>query len=243
MSYAVQEYVSFTGLYLTCNNQYGADSSAFFNAVTGRSQVTRFNKLLPAPMQMKKSLLEMIASEAERAKQGDKAHIIAKINSLQDTDIINALYKASKAGVKIQLNIRGICCLQPQKGKTSSNIEVVSVIDRYLEHARIFYFYQGGKPKLFIASADWMTRNLEKRVELMIPIEDPVSKKRLIHILESAFKDNQNAHSILADGTSKRIEKKGKKFRLQAHLQSTAEAAYKELNFKRTTTLEPHTPS
>jgi len=227
---------------LTCDPQLGADASAFFNAVTGRSQITRFNKISPAPTHMKAKLLELIGSEATRAKKTGSGHIIAKVNSLQDLDIINALYKAAKAGVKVQLNIRGICCLNPKHKKAAGNIEVISVIDRYLEHARIFYFAQGDSPQLFISSADWMTRNQEKRVELMIPIEDRASKKRLIQILKAAFKDNQNAHEILADGSSQRVEKKGKRYRMQEALQRQAEDAFQKLKFKRTTTFEPHVP-
>ncbi len=166
--------------YLTSRPAYGADASLFFNAVTGRSKLTRFSKLVPAPTHMKPRLLELIAAEAKRAKNGEPASITAKINSLQDQQIIEALYQASKAGVKINLNIRGICCLKTttlHKGrKEAKNIRVVSVIDRYLEHARIFSFHHGGSPLVFIASADWMTRNLDKRVELMIPVEDKPSR-------------------------------------------------------------------
>jgi len=158
--------------YLTARDNYGNDASAFFNAITGRSKLPQLKKLIPAPTQMKRTLVEKIRSEAKRAKSGEVAKIIAKVNSLQDLDIIDELYKASQAGVKIQLNIRGICCLKTGDKTFSENIEVVSVIDRYLEHARIIYFHQGGDQEVYIASADWMTRNLEKRVELMIPIQD-----------------------------------------------------------------------
>ncbi|MBT8043800.1 MAG: polyphosphate kinase 1 [Verrucomicrobiae bacterium] len=235
--------------YLTARAAYGADASLFFNAVTGRSKLTRFRKLVPAPTHMKPRLLELIAAEAKRAKTGEKAEITAKINSLQDKEIITALYKASKAGVKINLNIRGICCLKtadPEKGrKEARNIRVVSVIDRYLEHARIFSFHHGGTPLVFIASADWMTRNLDKRVELMIPIEDKACKKRLQGILDAAFKDNCNGFEIIDDGSSQRIErKKGKKrYRMQEDHQQKARKAAKARSHERSTTFEPHTPS
>ena len=215
--------------YLPSRPAYGADASLFFNAVTGRSKLTRFRKLVPAPTHMKPRLLELIAAEGKRAKNGESASITAKVNSLQDEDIINALYKASKDGVIIKLNIRGICCLKTSTGgrgrKEANNIRVVSVIDRYLEHARIFSFHHGGSPLLFISSADWMTRNLDKRVELMIPIEDKNCRKRLQTILDAAFKDNCNAHEILENGSSQRIiKKKGqKKFRMQEHLQNNAQ--------------------
>jgi len=229
--------------YLTSRASYGNDASAFFNAITGRSKLPTLKKLIPAPTQMKRTLIEKIRSEAKRAKSGENAHIIGKVNSLQDLDIIDELCKASEAGVKIQLNIRGICCLKTQQ-KNSENIEVVSVIDRYLEHARVIYFHQGGDQEVYIASADWMTRNLEKRVELMIPIQDKAAKKRLLDILNLAFEDNTNAHVIQADGTSERkVVGKGKKKRLQQSLQKAAEKATKVEAFKQSTTFEPHTPA
>ena len=230
--------------YLTSRNSYGNDTSAFFNAITGRSKLPKLKKLIPAPTQMKQTLLEKIRSEAKRAKEGEHAHIIAKVNSLQDKDIIDALYEASAAGVKIQLNIRGICCLKTDDPKLSKNIEVVSVIDRYLEHARIMFFHQGGDKDLYIASADWMTRNLEKRVELMIPILDQAAKKRLLDILSAAFTDNSNAYTIQADGTSIRKEPgKEKSFRMQHSLQKAAEKSAKAQTHFQTTTFEPHKPS
>ena len=234
--------------FLTARPAYGADASLFFNAVTGRSKLTRFRKLVPAPTHMKPRLLELIAAEAKRAKDGEPASITAKVNSLQDEEIINALYKASRDGVKINLNIRGICCLKTTTGgrsrKEANNIRVVSVIDRYLEHARIFSFSHGGDPLLFISSADWMTRNLDKRVELMIPIEDKASRKRLQTILDAAFKDNCNGFEILENGSSRRVsrEKGQKRFRMQEQLQRQARKAAKARAHERSTTFEPHTP-
>ncbi|MDB4538016.1 polyphosphate kinase 1, partial [Akkermansiaceae bacterium] len=134
--------------------------------------------------------------------------IMAKMNSLEDIDMIEALYRASKAGVKIQLNIRGICCLKTGERKEAKNIEVVSIVDQQLEHMRIFYFHQGGEKEVFISSADWMKRNLEKRVELMTPIHGAKEKSLLISILKACFRDNQNAYLIQADGTSKPKERK-----------------------------------
>jgi polyphosphate kinase len=231
--------------YMTSRPAYGADASLFFNAVTGRSKLTRFRKFVPAPTHMKARLLELISAEAKRAKDGEPAAITAKVNSLQDEEIIKALYQASKDGVKINLNIRGLCCLKTGKRKEAKNIRVISVIDRYLEHARIFSFHHGGDPLLFIASADWMTRNLDKRIELMIPIEDKACKKRLQSILEAAFKDNSNGFEIIDDGTSKRIEReKGKKrYRIQEDLQQKARKAAKARAHERSTTFEPHTPA
>jgi len=231
--------------YLTCKPAYGEDASLFFNAITGRSKLTTFHKLIPAPTHMKQTLLDLIASETERAKQGEVAKIQAKINSLQDKDIIDALYKASKAGVIIQLSVRGICCLKVGTRKEAKNITITSIIDRYLEHARIFSFHQGGSPEVYIGSADWMTRNLEKRVELLIPIEDSSCKNRLLQILEAGFKDNTQAYRILPNGESERIQRtKGSKaFRLQEHLQKQAVKQAQAQAYQRTTTFEPHLPA
>ena len=231
--------------YLTCKPEYGNDASLFFNAVSGRSKLLRFQRLVPAPTAMKPALLDLITGEAERAKQGLPARITAKVNSLQDPDIIAALYKASRAGVEIKLNVRGICCLKPGDPKFSKNIEVVSIIDRFLEHARIFHFHQGGDSKVCIASADWMTRNLEKRVELMIPIEEPALKRRLTRILDTFFQDNTQASLLLPDGSSRRIERaKGQKaFRAQEYFHQQARKAAKAREHERAMTFEPHVPA
>jgi polyphosphate kinase len=231
--------------YLTCKPEYGNDASLFFNAVSGRSKLLRFQRLVPAPTAMKTTLLDLITGEAERAKQGLPARILAKINSLQDPDIIKALYKASKAGVEIKLNVRGICCLKPGDRKYSKNIEVVSIIDRFLEHARLFYFHQGGDSKVYISSADWMTRNLEKRVELMIPIEEAPLKRRMVRILETCFQDNTQASRLLPDGSSQRLVRtKGQKsFRAQEHFYQQARGAAKAREHERSMTFEPHVPA
>jgi len=229
---------------LSCRPELGADASLFFNAVTGRSKLLRFKKLVPAPTAMKPRLLDLISSEAERARQGEPARIIAKVNSLQDPDIIAALYEASAAGVEILLNVRGICCLKTGTNKRARNIRVVSIVDRFLEHSRIFYFHQGGDPELFIASADWMGRNLERRVELMSPIDEPRLQRRLVKILETFFRDNTQASRILPDGSSERIQPgKGEKpFRAQAHFYRRARRAAREREHQRAMTFEPHVP-
>ncbi|MFC7335916.1 polyphosphate kinase 1 [Haloferula chungangensis] len=230
---------------LTCRPEYGADASLFFNAVTGRSKLLRFQRLVPAPNTMKPKLLELIASEAERARQGEPARILAKVNSLQDPEIIAALYEASNAGVEILLNVRGICCLKPGGKKRAKNIRVISIIDRYLEHTRVFYFHQGGDPEIYISSADWMSRNLDRRVELMIPIEDSQARRQVLKILETYFKDTRQASLILPDGTSVRIEpEKGKKtFRAQEYFFRQARRAAKAREHERAMILEPHVPS
>jgi len=186
---------------LTCRADYGADASSFFNTVTGRSRFVHFHKLSMAPFGLRERLHALIRSETERARQGESAEIMLKMNSLEDRQMIEALYEASQAGVKIRLNVRGICCLRPGVKGISENISVISIIDRYLEHARIFWFRQGGKPAVFIASADFMNRNLSKRVELLTPVEGKEARKRLQHILETHFADTARGRILRPDGT------------------------------------------
>ncbi|MDA7615308.1 polyphosphate kinase 1 [Akkermansiaceae bacterium] len=230
--------------YFTARPDFGSDASIFFNAVTGRTKLEHFKVLVPAPTQIKRTLIALIEEETARALEGETAHIMAKMNSLEDIDMIEALYRASKAGVKIQLNIRGICCLKTGERKEAKNIEVVSIVDQQLEHMRIFYFHQGGDNEVFISSADWMSRNLEKRVELMTPIPGAKDKKLLIDILNACFKDNQNACLIQADGTSKPKErKKGeRKFRMQEHLADLFARQAAAAEQARSSSLEPHLP-
>ena len=231
--------------YLTCRPEYGADASLFFNAVTGRSKLVRLQKLAPAPTMLKQRVLELIEGEISRAQQGDTALIMAKMNSLQHPEIISALYRASRAGVEIKLNVRGICCLKTGSRKDAKNIQVVSIIDHFLEHARIFYFHRGGDPDVYISSADWMTRNLDSRVELMTPIEDRSCKRQLIRLLEACFKDNTNSFNIESDGTSTPIlpEKGERTFRLQEHLYKQAAKAARNHARQKATTFEPYLPN
>ncbi len=231
--------------YLTSRAEYVADASLFFNAITGRSKLVRLEKLIPAPTHMKARLIELIDGEALRAREGQPAKIMAKLNSLQDKEIIDALYRASEAGVEIKINVRGICCLKSGKrSKNATSIHVVSIIDRYLEHIRAFCFHQGGDNELYIASADWMTRNLDKRVELMIPIEDKNSKRKIRRMLESCFMDNTQSSEIQEDGTSKKIKPAAgeKPFRLQQFLYNQASKNAKAKSRERATTFEPHVP-
>jgi len=230
--------------YLTARSEYGADASAFFNAVTGRSRPVNFYKLSASPHTLKPRLLDLIASETERALQGQGGRIVAKMNSLQDADIIEALYKAGQAGVEVRLNVRGVCCLRPGVKGLSENIEVISIIDRYLEHARIFMFHQGGRDEVYISSADWMVRNLEKRVELMVPIEDSVCRKRLIRMLGDHFADNVKARVMAGDGSYRlRGRSSGEKaFRVQEVLAKKAWKAARNARRDQSTVLEPHVP-
>jgi polyphosphate kinase len=201
--------------YMTCRDDYGVDASAFFNTITGYSQPMNYHYLHAAPLTLKPRILSMIDSEIQRRKSGQKALVMAKVNSLVDLDVVEKLYEASQAGVKILLNIRGICCLRPGIKGLSDNIKVTSIIDRYLEHARIFYFHNGGEPDVLISSADWMPRNLIRRVELLVPVQDDACKKRLISLLETYFADNTKARTVYSDGTYAVERKKGKR-RIQA---------------------------
>ncbi len=228
--------------FMTSNEELGADAISFFNAVTGYSQPQQFRKLDAAPIGLREKLLEMIAIETEQKQQGRKAKIDAKLNSLVDPEIINALYEASQAGVQIRLNVRGICCLRPDVPDLSENISVTSIIDRFLEHARVFYFYHGGDERVFISSADWMQRNLDRRVELLVPVEDNACRSRLIEILETHFQDTVKAKRLLSDGSYERVRARGRRktLRSQEELHSQAREAVKSAKQSQRTVFEPH---
>jgi polyphosphate kinase len=224
--------------YMTNNPELGADASGFFNALCGYAQPNGFKMISMAPIGMRDKLLELIGYETERALNGKKAVINVKVNSLVDVALSEKLYEAAAAGVKVHLNVRGICCLVPTK-----NITVTSIIDRYLEHARIIHFHHGGKPRVFIASADWMPRNLDKRLELMVPVEDPVCRDRLIQILELHLSDNQNMWKLLPSGSYERIvERDNPAVRSQQVLYEQACEAVAAASKNRRTRFEPHRP-
>lgn len=185
---------------LSCRPELGADLADLFNFLTGYSRQNSYRKLLVAPVNMRDRFLKLINREIENCQNGDTGRIVAKMNSLVDPEIIANLYKASQVGVKIDLIIRGICCLRPGLKDVSENIKVVSVIGRYLEHSRIFYFYNNGKEELYIGSADWMPRNLNRRVEAITPVEDPDLAKELQEILGILLSDNRQAWDLQADG-------------------------------------------
>lgn len=229
--------------YMTARSDYGRDAAAMFNGITGRSQMVGFRKLLPAPMHLKKAVLEHIAFERDQALLGEKAEILAKINSLQDKEVIDALYEASQAGVKIKLMVRGICCLKPQVPGMSENIVVHSLIDRYLEHARLFLFHRAGEERVFLSSADWMTRNLDKRVELMVPVEDRKCAKSLRSILKKQFKDNVQAWYLDADGHyGPAISGQKSAYRLQEHFTKEASKRFHDAQRQAAGVLEMHVP-
>ncbi|MEJ5260743.1 MAG: polyphosphate kinase 1 [Anaerohalosphaeraceae bacterium] len=198
------------------------DTASFFNLLTGLSESVGWSKLVIAPTAMRKRLLELIEREIQLSTPDRPGLIMAKLNALEDKQMCQALYRASQAGVKIRLNIRGICCLRPGVKGLSENIEVVSIVDRFLEHARILYFDNGGRPEVYLASADWMGRNLDKRLELLFPITAPGPQKRLIQMLELYMEDNCQSWQLLPDGSYKLKDTKGKPIRAQQILYEQA---------------------
>ena len=195
---------------ITCHPLMGEDATAVFNMLSGYSEPPTWNRLILAPLWLRNRCVRMIRRETARAREGKPAHIMAKMNSLCDREIIACLYEASCAGVKIELVVRGICCLKAGVPGLSENITVHSIVGNFLEHARIFYFENGGSPEVYMGSADWMPRNLDKRVEIMFPVEDPALKEQVIHILKVQLADNVKAHILQPDGTYEKIDKRGK---------------------------------
>ena len=195
---------------LTCSAPIGEDATAVFNMLSGYSEPLSWNKLTLAPLWLRDKFLELIKRETMHAKNGEKAHIIAKMNSLCDADIIAALYEASNAGVKIELIIRGICCLKTGLEGISENITVRSIVGNFLEHARIFYFYNNGYEEVYMGSADWMPRNLDKRVEILFPIEDENLQQDIKNILDIQLHDTVKAHILKPDGSYDKVDKRGK---------------------------------
>ncbi|HLO48994.1 MAG TPA: polyphosphate kinase 1 [Kamptonema sp.] len=185
---------------LSCREDLGADLTDLFNFLTGYSRQHSYRKLLVAPVNMRDRFLALIRREAEHSKNGKGGRIVAKMNALVDPEIIAALYEASMAGVKIDLIVRGICCLRPGVEEVSENIKAISIVGRYLEHSRIFYFQNGGEEEVFIGSADWMRRNLSRRVEAIVPIEDLEIAKDLQEILGIMLADNRQAWDLQPDG-------------------------------------------
>jgi polyphosphate kinase len=230
--------------YLTAREGYGREAAQLFNALTGGIKLREMKHLTVAPFLLREKLLALINTETKRAGRGEDAGIDIKVNSLQDEKIIEALYAASSAGVKIRLNVRGICCLQPGIKKISKNIEVSALVGRYLEHARILSFHNGGDPRVFLSSADLMKRSLDKRVELMVEVTDDTVKSRLLGVLTGHFKDNTQAYRLESDGTYQRLEpKKGKKaFRAQEHFQRRAIKSAGRVTAAQEMRLLPHRP-
>jgi len=194
----------------TCNEAFGQDASVLFNVLTGYAKATEWQKFSVAPITLRNSFEALIEMETKNAAAGKPAAITAKMNSLSDVAIIQKLYQASQAGVKIRLLVRGICCLRAGIPGVSENIEVSSIVDRYLEHSRIFVFENDGNPQVFLSSADWMGRNLNRRVEVMFPIDDKTLKAELITIMEISFSDNVKRREAQPDGLYHRPSHKGR---------------------------------
>ena len=198
-----------TGI-LTASDSIGEDATAVFNMLSGYSEPASWNKLAVAPIWLKNTVLDLINREAENARAGKPAHIIAKMNSLCDPKVMAALYEASAAGVKIELIVRGICCLRAGVPGLSENITVRSIVGNFLEHARILYCYNDGFEDIYMGSADWMPRNLDKRVEIMFPVEDPQAKAQAKHILDVQLADTMKAYILQPDGTYEKQDLRGK---------------------------------
>ena len=188
----------------TCRESIASDVSSLFNVLTGYSKARNWNKIAVAPTDLRSMFLQRIERETENALAGKPSKITAKVNSLVDKDIIKALYRASQAGVKIDLIVRGICCLKPNIAGISDNINVISIVGRFLEHSRIYYFQNDDSPKIYLASADWMPRNLDRRVEVAFPVDNPDLKKRIVKILDITLNDTIKARVAQNDGTYRR---------------------------------------
>ncbi len=203
--------------YFTCRNDIASDISDIFNLLTGYAPSQTYNKMLVAPRHMRRSISELIDSEISAAKKGEKARIIAKMNNLEDPLIIQKLYEASAAGVKIDLIVRSVCRLIPRKKGLSDNIKVHAIIGRFLEHSRCYYFHNGGNDLYFIGSADWMHRNLDARVEALVPIEHPALKKYLQFVLNTILRDNSQRWLMNSKGKYTRVKRKKNENQISIH--------------------------
>jgi polyphosphate kinase len=225
---------------MTADRAIGEDASAFFNSLTGYSDPPRLKKLALAPTMLRDRVLKLIDRERRRAAEGQAAEIRAKMNSLVDEEIIRALYEASKAGVRIRLNVRGICCLRPGVKGVSDTIEVVSIVDRFLEHSRVLHVRNGGDEEVYLSSADWMPRNLDRRIELLFPVP-PDARKKVLDTLDAMFLDNVKGRRLLSDGTYKRRRpSKGEEpFRAQVQLYRDLRQARERARLGSEVTFEP----
>jgi len=215
----------------TASREFGEDVSEMFNLLTGYSQRRRWRKLVVAPADLLSRVTELINRERTNAAAGRPARIIVKMNALVEPSVLDALYAASQAGVQIDLVIRGICCLRAGLPGVSENIRVTSIVDKFLEHSRVFYFENGGKPEVFLASADWMPRNFFRRIEVMFPIEDPKLRARIVEeILPTMLADNVKARRQRPDGTYVRATPSADKpVRSQVALQTLARESAREV--------------
>ena len=189
----------------TCDEAIGEDATDLFNFLTGYSTQQDYRKLFVAPLNLRQKLSALIEREIGHAKKGEKAHLIIKVNAIVDPEMIELLYEASQAGVQVDLLVRGICCLRPGMKNVSENIRVISIVGRFLEHSRIFYFYNGSAEEIYLGSADLMMRNLNHRVEVIFPVESAEHVRYLRdHVLDLYLKDDARAWRMQADGSYKR---------------------------------------
>jgi polyphosphate kinase len=207
---------------MTADSDMTSDAAAFFNLLTGTSQSVGWNKFTIAPTGLRQRFLELIDREIQASTADRPGLIMAKVNSLQDKEICQALYRASRAGVQVKLNVRGICCLRPGVDGVSENIEVISLVDRCLEHARVFYFRNGGHEEYYLSSADWMRRNIDKRLEILFPVQQDNLRVRLRRFLDTFFSDNVKARRLRSDGTFERRKQTGRLVRAQEVLYEEA---------------------
>jgi len=194
---------------LSTQETYASDVSEFFNVITGHSQPTNYLNLITSPRDMRSELCRLVRTEAENARKGLTAGIVIKFNSLQDRDFIDVLYEASQAGVPVKLIVRGMCCLRPGRANLSENIQVISIVGDYLEHSRIYYFHNGGKPRIFTGSADAMVRSFDRRVESLVRIEHELLQRQLKNILNFNLRDNVNAYLMNEDGSYTKKQRNG----------------------------------
>jgi polyphosphate kinase len=218
-----QQYVDL-GL-LTCDDEMASDVAAFFNLLTGLSEAVEWQQLVIAPTDLRKRFVDLIEREIQVSTPDRPGLIMAKVNALEDVGMCKALYRASQAGVKILLNVRGICCLRPGVKGLSETIHIRSIVDRFLEHARIYYFANGGHEEIYLGSADWMKRNLDRRLEILFPIRNASLRQRLMRILDVYFADNVKAKELMPDGKYQAVPQKGDLIRAQEKLYEDAVAA------------------
>jgi len=225
----------------TCRESFGEDLTELFNLLTGYTRPQKFHHLALAPTGLREHFIVLIQNEAERARLGRPARIIAKVNSLIDAAVIEQIYLASQAGVEIDLIVRGMCSLRPGIQDVSENIRVISIVDRYLEHARIFYFHNGGKPTFWLASADWMPRNFTRRIEIAFPVLEPQLQMKLMDILERQLADSVKAWRMEADGRYVRNRTNDASgFRFQERFYETLQAEERAGSSKSIGTIDGH---
>ena len=232
---------SYLGIF-TCSDTFGADASAFFNLLSGYSDPPVWDSFLVAPINLRERCVALIDREIQHVKNGENGHIIAKMNSLLDSRMVDKLYEASQAGVKIELIVRGICVLIPGIPGVSDNITVRSLVGRFLEHSRVFWFNNGGREELYIGSADWMPRNLNDRVELMIPVKDTDCMHRIKNMVLKELEDNQKAHIMQSNGTWVKMIASENKVCAQEYFQKLAEQRSEQEKMTLKQKFEPYVP-